>query len=908
MSTDLARLEGVEDVYPLSPVQEGMLLHSVATPQRPVYHQQVDCLLRGSVNPAALGAAVGEVVERHPVLRTFFLWKTVREPVQVVAERVVVEVSHEDWSRAPEAENERRLAEFLAADRSRRFDLSRLPLARFHLVRTGEASYRLVWSFHHILLDGWSVYRLLREILEGHEALGKGERFHRAPARPYRDFISWLRQQDLDAAERFWRLELTGFREATPIPMAHRWTGGAPSDMAIARTFLSEAATERLGWFAHSHGLTLATLLAGTWALLLGRHSARDDVVFGATVSCRSADLEGSDSIVGLLVNTLPVRACVAGGRSLVPWLRELQAYLAETRQYDFAPLSRIQDWSEVPRRHPLFESLLVFANYPTRPSDDHAGIPAGLRIERIRTWESSSYPLNVFAEPGRRLSIGAISDSGRFTTDSIARLLEHWRTLLEEVPEALQRPLGAISMMSASERRELLVDWNDTQRPYPRDASVPQLFEEQVVRSPDAVAVVSSDEQLTYAQLNDRANRLAHRLRRADVGPDNVVAVFLERSTGLISALVAILKAGGAYLSLNPTDPAERQRFMLDETRAPVVLTERRLLGSLPRTGARLMLVDDAPTATPDGGDERHATPCDPESLAYVCYTSGSTGKPKGVAIPHRGIVRLVIGTDYARFGPQETFLQLAPVSFDASTFEIWAALLHGSRLVIAPPGVLSLEEIARLVRRERVTTLWLTASLLHQLLGEDPDALRGLRQLLAGGEVLSASDVRTVLERLPEGRVVNGYGPTECTTFACCHVMRHPREVSDPVPIGRPIANTRAYVLDANLEPTPVGVAGELFLGGDGLARGYWARPDLTAERFIPDPFSRCGERLYRTGDLARRLPDGSVEFLGRIDFQVKIGGSVSSLVKSRLLSNGIPRSTKRSWTSKARGRKDG
>jgi len=438
------------------------------------------------------------------------------------------------------------------------------------------------------------------------------------------------------------------------------------------------------------------------------------------------------------------------------------------------------------------------------------------------------------------------------------------------------EQQLDGEQFLTDIEKHKLLVEWNDTARDYPQDKCIHELFEAIVERTPEAVAVVFEGEQLTYRELNTRANQLAHYLQILGVGPEVLVGICVARSFEMIVGILGILKAGGVYVPIDPTYPSERIAFMLEDSSVPVLLTQLKLVEKLPQHSARVVCLDFDQVEIFQQSKQKALSEVTPDNLAYVIYTSGSTGKPKGVSIIHRGVVRLVKETNYANLSAEEVFLQLAPISFDASTFEIWGSLLNGARLVIMPPHSPSFQELGQALRQYQVTTLWLTAGLLHLMVDERLEDLKNLRQLLAGGDVLSVPHVKKLLEQLKGCILINGYGPTENTTFTCCYVITDPSQIGNSVPIGRPIANTQVYLLDTQMQLVPIGVRGEIYVGGDGLARGYFNRPDLTDEKFIPNPFSnQPSDRLYKTGDLARYLPDGNIEFLGRIDHQVKIRG---------------------------------
>ncbi|MEO2162683.1 MAG: amino acid adenylation domain-containing protein, partial [bacterium] len=499
-----------------------------------------------------------------------------------------------------------------------------------------------------------------------------------------------------------------------------------------------------------------------------------------------------------------------------------------------------------------------------------------GLEIGEVQWFERHNFPLAAVAIPGEEIMLRLIYQTDVYGPQTITRMLGHWKRLLESMVAHPDQTLGELPMVTQDEQRQLVDGWNQTGSEYPRDACIHHLFEEHAAATPDAIAVELGEERLTYGELNGRANRLAHHLKRMGVGPEVVVGLCLDRSTDLTVALLAILKADGAYLSLDPEYPKERLRHMLRDTQAPVLLTQEHMLAELPDNDALVVCVDSDAEAIGKESGENPDGSGSAEQLAYVIYTSGSTGLPKGTLIPHRAVVRLVRNTNFASFDADEVFLQFATVSFDASTLELWASLLNGARLVLFPTRRTSLEELGQVIQEHGVTTLWLTAGLFHQMVEQHIQGLQGVRQLIAGGDVLSVSHVKQALDQIEGCRVINGYGPTENTTFTCCHPMTNSADLGHTVPIGRPIANTTVFILDGQLRPVPIGVIGDLYAGGDGLARGYLNQPELTSERFIDNPFAdKSGERLYLVGDRARYLADGTIEFFGRSDSQVKLRG---------------------------------
>ncbi|NBH06500.1 non-ribosomal peptide synthetase, partial [Amycolatopsis sp. SID8362] len=833
----------VEDVYPLTPMQSGMVFHALAQREERVYFQQVAFVLDGVDDPEALARAWQRVVDRTPVLRSRIVWEGVPEPVQVVLRQVTVPVTHLDWRGA---DQEQAWRDVVAADRAEGLDLTASPLLRLTLARLSDTEVRVLWTFHHVLLDGWSVFGVLSDVFA---AYAGGELPERPP---FRDYVAWLGRQDDAEAERYWRGELGDLAAPARLPFDR-----APAHAHATRSSewlrVPVDSSARLQDAARRAGLTMNTVLQGAWALLLSRLSGERDVCFGTTVSGRPVDLPGADGITGIFINTLPAR--VTADRSPVAdWLAALQARQVEARRYGHLPLTKLQAWSGTTGS--LFDSLVVFENYPV---DAAAGAAQGLRLRDVDAAEATNYPLSVVASPGERITLDVGYDPDLFEPATAERIARQLTGVLDAFAEDLHRPLDGIDLLTAADRHQVLVAWNDTAHPVP-DGTLAGLFAAQVARTPDAVALDGDDVRLTYAELADRAGQLARHLAALGAGPETVVGVLLDRSVDLVVAELAAVLAGAAYLPLDTRAPAPRLKTLL--TGVPILVTDEARAATVVHSGH--VVLPGGPRA------EAPVRQAVPDNLAYVMYTSGSTGKPKGVAVRQRDVVAL---TADRRFAAHERVLLHASPAFDASTYELWVPLLNGGTVVVAPPGDLDVETYRRIIAEHRVQGAFFTVGLFRLLAQEAPDTFRGMREVWAGGDAVPAAAVRRVREACPETTVVDGYGPTETTTFATSHPM--PGAVPDAVPIGKPLDNMRAYVLDADLRPVPPGAPGELHLAGAGLARGYFGDPGLTADRFRPDPFGPPGERMYRTGDLVRWTARGELEYTGRADEQVKVRG---------------------------------
>ena len=877
---DNAKLENVEDIYPLTPNQQGLLFHTLYAPTSGVYLEQFGHELEGHFNVAAFKRAWQEVVNRHPVLRSAFIWEGVDEPLQVVRKEVEVPWEIQDWRGSTSVEQDRKVKRFLADDLARNFELSQAPLLRLGLFRMADDRYHFVCTFHHLLLDGWSLPRVFGEVRRFYDAFRNDKAIQLPRPRPYREFIAWLQRQDLSKAESFWRAALKGFE--TPTPLGLDWPVGARTGQGVdyegQQRQLSETTSERLQDLARSKRLTVGTLIQGVWTLLLSRYSGKSDVVIGITSSGRPADLKGVESMVGHFVNTLPVRVRVSGQARLLPWLQDLQSQLVELRHYEYSPLSDIQRWSDVPRGTPLFESTFAYENYP---ADAWGGSEeeGNLKVRSVSLFERTSYPISVMAFPTRPMTLRILYETSRFDDETVRRILAHFETTLDAIVADPDQRIEELPVLPAFERQQLLVEWNDTSAPYRDDLCVHQLFEARVNESPDAVALIGQNQQVTYRVLDEMANHRARHLSTLGVTAGVLVGLFMERSVEMVASLLGVLKSGGAYVPLDPGYPTERLQFMLEDAGAAVILTQARLRSRVPQTSAIVHCIDEDRLRASTHGPGAPATTVTASDLAYVIYTSGSTGKPKGAMIEHRGVVNYLNWCAKA-YPVQDGFGSpvQSSIGFDATITSLLTPLLAGRSVVLLPEEQ-EVEALgAALSSGSDFSLVKLTPAhlkMLSQMVPRD-QARGGARAFIIGGEALLSNDIAFWRKHASGTRLINEYGPTETVVGCCNYQVSAETPESGAVSIGRPIHNTQAYVLDSTLNITPIRVPGELYIGGAGVARGYLNRPDLTAERFLPHPFGVLpGARLYRTGDLVRYHSDGNLEFMGRRDDQVKIRG---------------------------------
>ncbi|PSB29399.1 non-ribosomal peptide synthetase [Stenomitos frigidus] len=902
----------METSYPLSPMQQGMLFHSLHEPENGVDLEQIVCTLRENLELPLFIQAWEQVIERHPILRTSFRWSDLDEPSQQVYQGIQLPLTQYDWQDIPAAEKLDRHQTYLKDDRQRGFDLAHAPLMRLALFRLADAEYRLVWTFHHILLDGRSFTLLLKEVFALYEAICQGQTVPLPTPRPYKDYIEWLQQQDRSKAKDFWQHLLKGFTTPTPLlPVQASSQLLDRVEHGEAQICLSAASTAALQSLAKQQDITPNTIVQGAWALLLSRYSGEEDVVFGATRACRHASLSGTEAMIGLLINTLPVRVQVSAEVSLLPWLKALRSQHLAVRDYEHTPLVNVQAWSEVPPGTRLFESLVVFENYSLNTTLQQQG--GNWQNRDVQLHEQPGFPLVLLGCLDAELVLKISYDRRRFDQAAIARLLGHLQTLLEGMIAQPEQTLADLTLVTAAERHQLLVSWNDTAVPYAQDICLHQLFEAQVARNPDAIAVVYEHQQLTYGEVNRQANQLAHHLKTLGVGSGTFVGVYFNRGLEMIPALLGILKAGGAYVPLEPSFPDARVQWILDSLDVRWVITQpchqptfEGLQPQLPRL-EHLICLDLAcsnmnaietvvdrvlkPSSTglhiwqhahlhlqPEENLPRQSSPDD---TAYVIFTSGSTGTPKGVVVRHQPVINLIEWVNRTfDVTASDRVLFITSLCFDLSVYDIFGLLAAGGSIrVVSSEAVRDPAALLQILCREPIT-FWDSAPPALQQLVPFFTSIHAtdrpnLRLVFMSGDWIPVSLPNALKAAFPGVKVISLGGATEATVWSNVYPIDQIEPSWTSIPYGKPIQNAQYYILDARLQPCPIGVTGELYIGGDCLASGY-TDPVKTAERFISHSFHSSSQaRLYRTGDLARFFPDGNIEFLGRIDHQVKIRG---------------------------------
>ncbi|MFD9722131.1 amino acid adenylation domain-containing protein, partial [Streptomyces sp. NPDC059076] len=864
-------VSNIQQIHALTALQQGILFHGLLEDEEPLYVAQYKWVIANPLDVDAFEEAWQVVIQRHDTLRTSFEWEGIDQPAQIVWREIDFVLHRRDLSGLPLDAQRQEIDSYLKEDLERGYKLSVPPLYRVAVFRLDDDMSEVVWSFHHLLFDGWSLQTVVAELAQCYDSLTSSRTVDLPEPIQYERYLDWLDKADPSGAEDFWRTTLHGYEPSLLFGSAE---GARYQTDETKRLSLSAVTLERIRSFAAEQRVTVNTVVSAAWGLLMAQYCGTNDVVFGLSVAERPADLRDADRIVGVMLNSVPARIRIRSGQTIGAWLRDVQVEQAQAREYGRVSLTDIHAWSGMPKNVPLFQTMVAFENYPLADVRRTTALEIGAVEYKTRT----NYPLTLITELGETIDFKFNYSSHLFDAVTVDRLLGHFGVVLEAVVADAGCRVSEVEVLSEVERVQLVGEWNETGVGFPSGVTVSGLFEEQVGRVGDGVAVVCGGERLSYRELNVRANCLAGWLRGLGVGPEVVVGVCLPRGVDLVVALLGILKAGGVYAPLDPEYPVSRLAFMLGDTGAGVVVTDSVCAGVLPEHGASVVRMDvDWPLIEGCGGGDLEPL-AGPDNLAYIIYTSGSTGTPKGVEVPHRGVVNYLLWWVGIINDQGDGGVSHYSLSFDTTVRDTFCPLLAGQTLYILPPHEKSVFQAKQfLAKGERLSYLKVTPSELaaeEGLTAADVERLTGI--VMVGGEAVLTTPLISELATSRKVRIANHYGPTEGSIGVTFAWTEDSGTDSGPLSIGRPLANTSVYVLDERMRLVPVGVPGELYIGGVGVTRGYRGRAGLTAQRFLPDPFGVVGgARLYRTGDLVRYRRDGNLEFLGRLDQQVKVRG---------------------------------
>ncbi|SEL41109.1 non-ribosomal peptide synthetase [Paenibacillus sp. OK003] len=866
----------IEDIYALSPMQNGMFFHHLLQSGSEAYFLQTTLDLHGSLDVEAFTKSLDQLMQRNSILRTNFHSKWKNGPLQVVYRHKQNGFIYEDLREMNEEEREAHVAAYTRADKLKGFDLSQDVLMRISILHTHDQTYRFIWNYHHILMDGWCLSLVIQELFDGYFAIQEQRKLEEKVTIPYKHYIEWLENQDHEASLKYWCDLLQGYDEHTTLPKEHTITKSDEYHSENMIYTLSQELTGQIAQVASQNQVTLNTFMQTAWGMLLQIYNGSEDVVFGSVVSGRPAAIVGVERIIGLFINTIPVRIQIEGKETFAAIMKRNQEQAVASHPYETYPLYEIQ--AETPQKQNLIDHILIFENYPVQGIMEQFGDQeeTALRITNVEADEQTNYDFNLIIKPGESMKWMFYYNANVYDRASVERIQGHLIQMLEQVVNNPHIPIQEIDLTTTQEKSQILERFNDSMADYPKDKTIHGLFEEQVERIPEHVAVVIEDQRLTYQELNGKANQLARTLQAKGIQRDQLIGIIADRSLDMVIGILAILKAGGAYVPIDPDYPEERVNYMLADSGVHMLLLQSHLQERISFAGEVVCL--DQPEFYHEDRSNLGITAA-PTSLAYVIYTSGTTGKPKGTCIEHKNVVRLLFNSKTLfDFNGSDIWTLFHSFCFDFSVWEMYGALLYGGKLVIVPQMTAkSPEKFLRLLKDEHVTILNQTPTYFYHLLQEELSGHAGdlkLRKVIFGGEALNPALLKNWKEKYPFIQLINMYGITETTVHVTYKEITDIEIQAGKSNIGKPIPTLQTYILDKQQRIQPIGVQGELYVAGEGLARGYLNRPDLTAEKFVDNPWVIQG-KMYRTGDAARWLPDGNIEYLGRIDQQVKIRG---------------------------------
>jgi iturin family lipopeptide synthetase C len=869
----------IDDVYPLSPMQEGMLFQSQYDKDSLSYFDQTSYRVKGYLDKHLVEKSLNELLARHAALRTAFVHNIADRPLQVALRNKTINFYYENIRHLGSDEaKDTYVEEFKEKNRGNNFDFSEGSLLKVFMLQLDDNTFEFIWGYHHIIMDGWCIMILITEFLELYNSNAQKTSHRLLPVEPYSTYINWLEMRNKEQSKQYWDEYLKNYSTVASLPkMKASSTIRKKSKNTQHFVRFDSDKTNRLKALAGEKGITMNSVIQVIWGVLLSRYNGVQDVVFGTVVSGRPSQIPGIESMIGLFINTIPVRIRYKEEDSFSDLLQLAHDNSMSSEPHQYYPLADIQTDSDL--KNDLIDHLLTFENYPI--SDEIEGIMkeadaedggVQLEISKVDVYDQNHYDFNILFGLDHGLIL-KLEYTDAYEASFIESIAGHFGNVIDQILQNENIKIKDINITSEQEITTLINEFSGIKTDYPNQATIPELFEAQVSKNPGAVALSYEGNSLTYTELNEKSNRLSNYLREEyHIAPDTMVGLLMERSDWVVISILAILKSGGAYVPIDPSLPKQNIKKVLKDTDLNLLLTHSELMFDIDYHQGSLVAVDLQMDTLPEQYDNPEVINRSSD-LAYVMYTSGSTGVPKGVLVSHQNVVRLVKNTNYINLEPGLKLIPTGALSFDATTFEFWSMLLNGGQLHILKDNDLKDVSVLKSAMLDKeITTMWFTSSWFNQLADMDLEIFSKLKHLLVGGEKLSPKHINKVRKAYPELTVINGYGPTENTTFSICYPIDE--EYTSSIPLGKPVANSKVYILDQDLKPVSVGIKGGIFLGGDGLSRGYLNQPMLTAERYITSPFAE-GEYLYDTGDLGRWTTDGKVEFLGRSDEQVKIRG---------------------------------
>ncbi|MBX4267613.1 amino acid adenylation domain-containing protein, partial [Clostridium estertheticum] len=855
----------VENIYQLSSMQEGMLFNKLLGKDKNAYFEQVSFRIIGRLEVELFEKSINKLIKKYDVLRTIFIYEDEERPLQVVFKEAKIKIWFEDISSLISSEKTVFIKEFKEKDTDKGFNLLREISIRASIIKTNEENYIFILSFHHIILDGWSLPIIFNDLMYIYNSLKESMPLKLRKVNRYSNYIKWLEIQDKKEALVYWKKYLDGYEEQAQVLQIDKSLKNDKYINSEIKFSIGRELTNKIKDVAGKNKVTVNTIFQTVWGILLQRYNNVGDVVFGSVVSGRPSEIDGIENMVGLFINTVPVRIKSTVDKTFIELIKEVHDCSIVSKKYEYVSLAEVQ--SSTSLKQQLIDNIMIFENYPVAKYSKKLE----LKMELEEVVEHTNYNFNIIVAIADELLVKLSYNACIYDEQYVNMVAGHIEQIIKEVVDNPEIKLSEIEMLSEEEKKKLLVDFNDTKAEYPKDKTIHELFEEQVEKTPDSIAVVFEEKKLTYRELNEKANSLARILREKGVEPDTIVAIMVERSLEMIIGIMGILKAGGAYLPINPEYPEERISFMLEDSKATVLLVDKKYCVI---ENKQLIKMIDLSNKEIFVGSELNLENINfKNNMAYIIYTSGTTGKPKGVIVNHESILNtLCWRKKIYNYSINDTTLQIPSFSFDSSVEDVFTPLISGAKLLLIREELrLNFNEFKNTIKNNKVTNFLAVPSYYNNLLDAIDDELENLRFITVAGEGFNENLIKKHFEKLPQVRLFNEYGPTENSV---CSTLCELKSGDKKVLVGKPISNNEAYILSNGNKLLPIGVAGELCIAGEGLARGYLNRPELTKEKFVANPFEP-GEKMYRTGDLARWLPDGNIEYIGRIDHQVKIRG---------------------------------